>query len=162
MTRACKQCGTYFTKSQKKQKFCSKPCQMKAWAEGRKHPLSTRTCARVGCNITFTTQDSRRRFCCKRHQAAQWATEKHQRRTKVSLRYDTCRHGHDRSPENTHVWIDKNGHERMRCRVCYRIKARERWKRMRGDAYQGPIPYRRKDAPAEMLAQVIRSFVEAA
>ncbi len=99
-------------------------------------------CANPACSVTFSPFNGGRRkvYCtaaCKnqhwsqRHKAKR--SEGAQGRTLKSKRYDTCPHGHDRSPENA-VWEKgSKGKPVLRCRECLNRKARDRRARLRGE-----------------------------
>lgn len=98
----------------------------------RAAPKGHARCQRVGCSNTFPLRDPRggrgsyhpnKRYCSEGCQATD---SKHRRgsRSRLNRSLGQCPRGHDRSSENTYIYINSKGYESRRCRVCFRENQR--------------------------------------
>lgn len=98
-------------------------------------PKDTKRCEAEGCSNVFVPNRRGRpqKYCSKTCRMTQRDRRREGRRTLQSKRFDTCPHGHDRSPENE-VWeMGSRGKPVLRCRECLKEKQRARRARKRAD-----------------------------
>lgn len=106
--------------------------------KGRRQGQS-RVCSRPGCSQTFLVAGKPHKKYCKKSCSNFHWLQRHgyKRRTSEQLQYQ-CKHGHERSPENTIT--TKRG--TRRCRICLRKWTREARARKRAARTTTPAPPR--------------------
>ena len=91
----------------------------------------TLRCACRGCTNTFvpskhTPKSQPKRYCSMACRTKENNRIRNGSRTKQSILYDTCPHGHDRSPENVRYVRHPSGGMQIRCQACMRERQRAR------------------------------------
>jgi len=95
-------------------------------SRSRMMPKGVKRCEANGCANTFVDlhRGHPRHYCSKTCRMTQRGRRRKGRRSLDSKRYDTCPHGHDRSPENAAWGKGVKGKLVLRCRVCIKEKQR--------------------------------------